>query len=382
MQIAIDVAGFSATEADQLRQAMGSKRSALRMLKIQQRLYEGMFARGVSPEVADRIYAQLAAFANYGFPESHAVSFAYLVYASAWFKLHHPEAFLAGLLNAQPMGFWSPQSLVADARRHGVIVHGAHVNSGRAHAGVVDDAAAPHGYAVRLGVGAIRGIGSALARVIEEGRPYASLDELARHTHARADQLERLATAGACRGIGVFSDAGGEILHRRQSIWALGALATPGEERLAGIGVGATPPALRPMDSREETVADLSMTGIALGEHPLAQLREMLGARGVLPIAELATTASTKVLIAGIITHRQRPGTASGMVFLNVEDEGALTNVICSPGFWLRYRRELLCAGIIVRGRLERAHGVISVVAERAEELILDAGSWRSRDFH
>ncbi|HVB01696.1 MAG TPA: error-prone DNA polymerase [Acidimicrobiales bacterium] len=384
MQIAIDVAGFSATEADQLRQAMGSKRSAQRMQKIQQRLYEGMFERGVSAEVAERIFEQLAAFANYGFPESHAVSFAYLVYASAWLKLHYPEVFLAGLLNAQPMGFWSPQSLVGDAMRHGVVVHRAHVNHSQQEASLVKDPAAAHLCAVRLGLGAIRGIGRDLARRIAEGRPYMSLDDLARRSRASAAQLETLGAAGACEGIGPFGreEPSPGAFQRRESIWSLGALATPGADRLPYTQSGAQPPSLSPMTAQELSIADLATTGITPDGHPLVHLRQMLRTRSVLLISALADVEIGRVMVAGVITHRQRPGTAGGMVFLNLEDESGLVNIVCSPGLWLRYRNELCCPAVIVRGRLERADMVVNVIAEWVEALDLGSIAIRSRNFH
>ncbi|MGA8297770.1 MAG: error-prone DNA polymerase, partial [Acidimicrobiales bacterium] len=172
MQMAIDVAGFSAAEADQLRQAMGSKRSAERMERLRGRLYRGMEERGIEGDVADAIYSQLAAFANFGFPESHSVSFAYLVYSSAWFKLHYPQAFLAALLNSQPMGFWSPQSLVQDARRHGVVTLRPGVNASAAGSTLVAHDEGAGGAAVRLGLSEVRGIGESLAEQIADGAPY------------------------------------------------------------------------------------------------------------------------------------------------------------------------------------------------------------------
>lgn len=385
MQIAIDVAGFSATEADRLRQAMGSKRSVERMLNIRERLYSGMSERGVSSEVADRIFEQLAAFANYGFPESHAVSFAYLVYASAWLKLHHPEAFLAGLLNAQPMGFWSAQSLVGDAIRHGVVVHRAHINHSAHEARVVDDGRAAHGRAVRLGLSGVRGIGGDLARQIAAGRPYASLDDLARRSHASAAQLEMFGAAGACEGVAPFETTPGEssrTLHRREAIWALGALATPGEEHLPGMAPGAVPPPLLPMSAKELSLVDLETTGVTPDGHPMAHLRALLVERSVLRVADLEQAEIGRVSVAGVITHRQRPGTAGGMVFLNIEDESGLVNIICSPGCWLRFRRALSHPAVIVRGRLERANNVISVVAEWVEALEVGPLRAKSHDFH
>ena len=210
MQIAIDVAGFTPTEADELRQAMSAKRSGERMARLRDRLFAGMAARQVSAEVSEQVYTALAAFANFGFPESHSVAFAHLVYSTAWCKVHYPAAFTAGLLNAQPMGFWSPQSLVADAKRHGVVVRRPDVNAGGADAGLEEvgvdrgggGSRGPSGPAVRLGVSSVRGIGSETAERIAEGRPWSSMEDLVRRAGVSRAQLEALATAGALDGLG------------------------------------------------------------------------------------------------------------------------------------------------------------------------------------
>ena len=204
MQIAIDVAGFTPTEADELRQAMGAKRSGERMARLRDRLFAGMAARQVSAEVPSRYTTALAAFANFGFPESHSVAFAHLVYSTAWCKVHYPAAFTAGLLNAQPMGFWSPQSLVADAKRHGVEVRRPDVNTGGADAGLEeagpdhDRRAAP---AVRLGLSSVRGVGAETAARIAAGRPWSGMEDLVRRAGVTRTQLEALATAGALDGL-------------------------------------------------------------------------------------------------------------------------------------------------------------------------------------
>ena len=212
MQIAIDVAGFTPTEADELRQAMSAKRSGERMARLRDRLFAGMAARQVSVEVSEQVYAALAAFANFGFPESHSVAFAHLVYSTAWCKVHYPAAFTAGLLNAQPMGFWSPQSLVADAKRHGVVVRRPDVNAGRADAGLEEVGHVGHdhegggtgstGPAVRLGLSSVRAIGEETATRIAEGRPWTSMEDLVRRAGVTRSQLEALATAGALDGLG------------------------------------------------------------------------------------------------------------------------------------------------------------------------------------
>jgi error-prone DNA polymerase len=382
MQIAIDVAGFSATEADQLRQAMGSKRSRDKMERLRGRLYEGMGARGVSGEVADAIFDQLAAFANYGFPESHSVSFAYLVYSSAWLKLHYPAAFLVGLLNSQPMGFWSPQSLVADARRHGVVVHGTDALRSGVLATLEGTLSAPE---VRLGLASVRGVGEALAERIVAARPFGSVEELANRSGASRAQLESLATAGALGALGVLEGdehpIGGS---RREALWAAGALAG-GAGRLPGMVGGACPPALSEMTLLEQSAADLWSTGVDIGAHPMSHVRAELTARKVRPAASLYGPGEEgRVLVAGIVTHRQRPSTAGGTVFLNLEDESGVVNVICSRGLWVRYREEASAPALLVRGRLERAGAggeAVTVVAERLEALDLQLVLSRSRDF-
>ncbi|HVB07060.1 MAG TPA: error-prone DNA polymerase [Acidimicrobiales bacterium] len=386
MQLAIDVAGFSAAEADQLRQAMGSKRSREKMERLRGRLYSGMAERGLSEEVADAVFEQLAAFANFGFPESHAVSFAYLVYSSSWLKLHYPAAFLAGLLNSQPMGFWSPQSLTADARRHGVVVLGPEVNRSGAEATLEGPPAAP---AVRLGLSSVRGVGVPLAERIVALRPeggYGDLEALAAASGAGAAQLEALATAGALGDLAPLSDGRSRRgLSRREALWAAGAVAGAAG-RLPGTAVGAHAPPLPEMTPLEETAADLWATGVHTGAHPLALLRPFLDGRGVRTAASLVggEEQGGRVVVAGAVTHRQRPSTAGGTVFVNLEDETGVLNVICSAGLWLRYRREAASPALLVTGRLERSGSggeAVNVVAERLERLELPLALARSRDF-
>ena len=403
MQMAVDVAGFTAAEADQLRQAMGAKRSSERMERLRGRLYAGMAERGIERAVADRIYEKLAAFANFGFPESHSVSFAYLVYASAWLKLHYPAAFLAALLNDQPMGFWSPNTLVADARRHGVVVRGPDVNHSAATAtlepvtgwegggpGEREGGAAEAGkdggpgspgrgtgrpdiWAVRLGLGYVRSLGEELAERVAEGRPYGSMADLVRRTGVNEGQVEALATAGAFGSLG---------LERRAALWAAGAVAQARADRLPGTAVGAEAPRLPGMSPVELGAADLWATGLSGDSHPVQFARERLDALGAVAADGLAAVPpGTRVLVGGVVTHRQHPATAGGTTFLNLEDETGLVNVICSRGVWARYRRVgRSAAALLVRGRLERAEGVINVIADQLRPLPL-AATTRSRDF-
>jgi error-prone DNA polymerase len=298
------------------------------------------------------------------------VSFAYLVYASSWIKYHEPAAFCAALLNAQPMGFWSPHTLVQDARRHGVVVRTPDVNASLAAATLEDG-----GLAVRLGIGSVRGIGKELAEEIEAGRPYRSPEDLVRRVPAlNLAQLEAMATAG------VFGECFG--MDRRQALWAMGAVAQSRPGRLEGMVTGDRPPTLPGMSPMEEAVADLWATGVSPDGHPTAFLREQLQGLGVVTSAGLwECLPSSRVTVAGVVTHRQRPMTAQGVTFLNLEDETGLINVVVSKGCWARFRTVARSASaMIVRGRLERSEGVINVVAEHLDVLPLGAPT-ASRDF-
>ena len=366
MQMAIDVAGFTAAESDQLRQAMGSKRSHERMERLRARLFAGMAERGISGETAEQIYEKLAAFADFGFPESHSVSFAYLVYSSAWMKLHYPAAFLAALLNAQPMGFYSPNTLVADARRHGVEVLGPDVNLGGATATLEKE-----GPAVRLGLDYVRNIGDDLARRIEEHQPYESEEDLVRRTGATQPAVEALATAGA------FASLGQE---RREALWGAGAASQTRPDRLEGIVTGTDAPQLPGMADAEVAAADLWATGVSV-RHPMEFVRGRIPEAAT--IAGLQDVADgTRVWVGGVVTHRQRPSTAQGTVFVNLEDETGILNVICSAGVWARYRKVARAsAALLVRGMLERTEGVTNLVAERIDALPLATRTVKARDF-
>ena len=401
MQMAIDVANFSPAEADELRQAMGSKRSARRMEALKQRLFAGMADNGITGDIAEELYVKLKAFANYGFPESHSVSFAYLVYASSWIKFYEPAAFCAALINAQPMGFWSPHTLVQDARRHGVVVHTPDLNASGSAAtlepcpGSLGSTARPtsHGFAtapdvertlddglaVRLGLSSVRGVGVELAVEIEaergRGGPYADTEDLVRRVPALTlVQLEAMATAGA------FEECFG--LDRREALWSVGATAQSRPGRLAGIVTGADAPRLPGMTPVEEAVADLWATGVSPEGHPTIFVRREMDRMGVLTSKQLwEAEPTTTVRVAGVVTHRQRPMTAQGTTFLNLEDEFGLINVVVSKGCWARFRTVARSApAMLIRGRLERSEGVINIVADHLAPLPLP-GRTVSRDF-
>jgi error-prone DNA polymerase len=400
MQMAIDVAGFTPAESDRLRRAMGSKRSRERMEALRGRLTEGMTDRGVPPDVQEEIYDKLKAFADFGFPESHAYSFAFLVYASSWLKVHHPAPFYAGLLAAQPMGFYSPQSLAADARRRGVTVLRPDINASRALAGVerlpdgattappassvrVDTGFGPEPdltLAVRLGLSGVRGLGKDLAEAMvaerQAGGHFRDMRDLVRRVNLSTAQLEALATAGALESLGVT---------RREGLWAAGALGQEGPGTLEGVsvGVGVAAPALPGLSGLEIDVADAWATGITPdSSSPLEHVRDGLERAGVLTVAQVAATdPGRRVAVGGVVTHRQRPGTAGGVTFLSLEDETGLLNVICTPGLWRRFRTVARGApAMVVRGQVERADGAVNLLAEHLAPLRLPVQT-RSRDF-
>ncbi|MER5864932.1 error-prone DNA polymerase [Kitasatospora sp. NPDC002040] len=362
MQLAIDCAGFTPAEADRLRQAMGSKRSLERVARLRARLLAGMAERGIPAEVAEDVYTKIEAFSSYGFPESHAISFAYLVYASAWFKKHHPAAFTCALLANQPMGFYSPLSLVSDARRHGVQVRGVDVNASAAGPTLEPGEKEEDGPAIRLGLTTVRGLGAPQAAAVAAGRPYQGLEDFARRTGLKAPVLEALATAGAFDCFG---------LTRRQALWSAGVFAGTDPDSIPGTAPGAQAPPLPAMTPVELTIADLWATGTSATSHPVQHLRGDLDHAGAVPANELgAVPHGTQVLVGGLVTHRQRPPTAGGVLFLSLEDETGLINVVCNRHVWEPQRRTALDrAGLLVHGTVERHHGATNLIATRLTPL-------------
>jgi error-prone DNA polymerase len=405
MQIAIDVAGFTPAEADQLRQAIGAKRSERRMAALSARFLRGAAERGVGPEIGEQIWAKLSAFANYGFPESHSVSFAYIVYASAWLKYHYPAAFCAGLLDAQPMGFYSSHSLIQDAKRHGVAVATPSINRSNWCSALQWDPNGP-GWTrpinsrlhanpaipqptLRLGIGEVRGIGENLAKELASGQPWESAEDLVRRGGLNRSQMEALATAGALGDLldtpiteaaiaGVSSAAAGvSSQRRREDLWTAGAAAQSAEGkggalRLPGIVTGTRAPKLPGMEDWELAQADLWATGIAPDGHPTRFVRHRLAAKGVVTTAHLHELPDrSRVSVGGVVTHRQRPATAGGITFMNLEDETGFANVVVSEGCWKRYQQIARSATmVVVRGRLERSReGVVNLIADRMDSV-------------
>ncbi len=437
MQMAQAVGGCSAEDADLLRRAMGSKRGIERIESLKETLFEGMAKNGISYDTAKSIYAQIESFANFGFAESHSISFALLVYASAWFKLHYPAAFLIGLLRSQPMGFYAPRSLVEDARRHGVEVLAADVQHPTVSASLEpradgaggrtggrtspsdsssnnnnnnpgEDRPAPTGrdacvqpeqpppgpfdpdapdrsashrrdgaYAVRLGLSSIRGVDEATAQRIVDARAtgsFADLADLARRADLDRGQLEALATAGACESLAV---------NRREALWNAAPAADNRERFLPGIAVHVQPPLLPLLSEKEQSDLDLWSTGIVSGRHPMAMVREDLDRRGVCRSDALRRVRhGSLVRVAGLVTHRQRPSTASGVTFLTLEDESGTANVVIWAAVWQRFQR--IARGspaLLITGTLERsAEGLPNVIAGGFESIPAPVGV-SSRDF-
>ncbi|QMW65196.1 error-prone DNA polymerase [Mumia sp. ZJ1417] len=410
MQIAMQIGGCTGDDADLLRRAMGSKRGVEKIERLRAKLYAGMAAHGITGDLADEIYLRIEAFASFGFAESHSISFALLVYASTWLRLHYPGAFLAGLLRAQPMGFYSPASLVADARHHGVEVLRPDVNlsgagvdleaSPASHSAGHDaclvqdqppvgefDASVPFDhtwhrrdgrFVVRLGLAGVTSVGEdAAMRIVAErvrGGPYASMTDLTRRVALSAAQVEALATAGAFEGFG---------LSRREALWSAGPAAQESPGQLEGTTVLSGAPMLPGMSDAEITMADLWATAIAPDSHPMDHVREAMRVRGVLRVADLAgVEPGSRVEVGGLVTHRQRPATAGGVTFLNLEDETGMLNVICTAGLWARYRRIARdSSALVVRGIVERRDGATNLHADRLERLPITMRT-TSRDFH
>jgi error-prone DNA polymerase len=378
MQIAMVAAGFSPGEADQVRRSMAAWKRHGGLEHFHDRLMQGMAERGYPREFADRIYQQVLGFGSYGFPESHAASFALLTYVSCWLKCHHPAAFLAGLLNSQPMGFYAPAQLVNEARRAGVALRPADVLFSDWDCTLERDRV--RGPVVRLGLRMISKLPEAEARRIVElrktGVELAGLDDLAHRAGLTRRALNALADAGALRGIEG---------HRHAARWAAtGVQPLPG--LLAGAAAREEPPALPEPAEGQEILADYRSLGLTLGRHPLALLRERLARQRILAAADLrAVPAGARVKVAGIVTHRQRPETASGVVFATLEDETGTANLIIWPKVMERQLDAVLGASLmLVEGELQSEQGVIHVIARDIRDCSGWLGGLRapSRDFH
>jgi error-prone DNA polymerase len=377
MQLAVVAAGFTPGEADELRRSMAAWRRRGGLEKFEQRLHEGMGARGYSHEFASRIFRQIQGFGEYGFPESHASSFALLVYASAWIKRHEPAVFTCALLNSQPMGFYAPAQLVRDARMHGVEVRAVDVLASDWDCTLERrDDGEP---ALRLGLRQVKGLSEAGAQRIVTARCngiFASVQELVQRAALNQCDRDALAAAGALTRL-----AG----NRHRAAWEVAgvdATATLLAHAAAREGI----PMLPPPTEGETIVADYHSLGLSLGRHPLALLRERLRAHAITSASDLRNFAhGTRVRAAGIVITRQRPSSASGVTFVTLEDETGHVNLIVWARVAEEQRRPLLEARLLeVRGELQRQGEVMHLIAER----LVDRSRWlgaletRSRDFH
>ena len=399
MKIAIVAGGFTPSEADRLRRAMATFRRLGTIHSFRDKMIDGMVARNYDRDFAERCFKQIEGFGDYGFPESHAASFALLVYVSSWLKHHYPAAFACALLNSQPMGFYAPAQLVRDAREHGVCVRPADVNFSFWDCTLEDidgaaDNPAPNNPALRLGLRQIKGIrkqdAEKLIAVREAGnaRPFSDAEDLWRRSGLGPKVLERLARADA------WGSAG---LNRRQAQWAARRLPAAPLPLFAETGEGIHEPevTLPVMAPGEEVSHDYASIRLSLKSHPLALLRDGLNKEGVVRTAQLGEIENgRRVTIAGLVITRQRPGTASGVIFATLEDETGSANVIVWPRMSERYRKETYTARLlVVTGELQREGLVIHVIAQKMQDrtealyALADGSntgtpSYKSRDFH
>ena len=374
MQVAIHCAGFTPGEADQLRRSMATFKFTGGVSHFRDKLIGGMVERGYEQAFAERTFSQLEGFGSYGFPESHAASFALIAYASAWMKCHHPDAFCAALLNSQPMGFYAPAQVVRDAREHGVEVRPVCVNASRWDC--LLEMGRDGSFAVRLGFRTVKGLENHHAGQLVAHRgeqPYGTIEEIWRQAGIPATALERLAEADAFRGIG---------LDRRQALWQVRGLPDNVLPLFAAADAGNTggPPRpelveplveLVPMPEGREVVEDYRSVGLSLRPHPVSFLRATLRDRGMVACNELAQVRDgRRVVVPGIVLVRQKPGSAKGVMFLTIEDETGVANLILWPDRFARQRRLVLSAGMIAcHGRVQREGEVIHVITDRLEDL-------------
>ena len=371
LRMAMTIAGFTGGEAEELRRAMGFKRSTERMEKIEARLRAGMARNGLTGQPADDIVNSITAFALYGFPESHAASFALIAYASAYLKRHHPAAFFAAMLNCYPLGFYHPSTLVKDAQRHDVTVLPIDVTRSEWNCSI------EHG-ALRIGLKYVAGLREATGRrIVRERtlRQFASLADFAARGAPNRRELDRLAYAGAFAAFGQT---------RRDALWNAAAVERDPNGLLAGVQPLPARQPLPPMLPVEETHADYAATGLTVGPHLMTYLRPKLNARGILSVASLARARhGAWVKTAGVVIVRQRPGTAKGFLFITLEDETGISNLIVTPDLFQKHRLLLRRASVLLaEGVFQKVDGVMAIHARRFAELKIDATLPPSHNFH
>jgi error-prone DNA polymerase len=359
LRIAMVAAGFTGGEAEELRRAMGFKRSEERMGAIEERLRSGMAKKGITGPAQDQIVKSITSFALYGFPESHAASFALIAYASAWLKAHHPAAFTACLLNAWPMGFYHPATIVKDIQRKGTTVLPIDVNFSGWDCRVERKSS----LAVRLGMRFIKGLKQTTGEFIEQERakrPFGDVADLQRRCALRSDEITKLAYAGALSSLGVS---------RRTALWQVAEISRPLGTLYENLplSLSSQKSPLPEMSAVEETTADYRATDLTAGPHLLEHLRPALTARSILSAGELRNVPEgERVKTAGAVIVRQRPGTAKGFVFLSLEDESGIVQAIVRPDLFREHRSVIVgSGGLVVEGKLQKEGGNVSVRAER-----------------
>jgi len=387
MRMAMVVAGFTGGQAEELRRAMGFKRSQERMKVIERDLRAGMAERGIAGATADAIVKSINSFALYGFPESHSLSFALLVYVSAYLKRHHPVVFTAALLNNYPMGFYHPATIVKDAQRHGVRVRAVDVTRSAWRCTVEDGegGAWPEGdarrHALRLGLKYVRGLREAVGQRLVAARaerPFFSVGDVARRSGASPAELETLAEIGAFAALGA---------RRRDALWQVSAATAVAGGLFAAAGAEAERPAASPlaeMDAAERVVADFRGTSLTVGPHPMQLRRAELARLGVVPAAELPRCRNGELVrIGGVVIVRQRPGTAKGVVFVTLEDETGISNAIVMPDVFERDRKIIVTSAVLlIDGPLQVRDGTTLVRAQRFQCLPAAGALPESHDFH
>ncbi len=415
LRLAMIAANFTGGEAEDLRRAMGFKRSQARMKEIEARLRSGMTQNGIPPEAQEKIILSITSFALYGFPESHAASFALIAYASAFLKCHYLAAFTAALLNNQPMGFYSPATIVKDAQRHGLKMLPVDVTCSewmctletvscfqfpvssktlRQNADATSDGTP----ALRLGLRYVRGLREEAAQALVRERvcaPFTSIHDLTRRVpELRKDELTTLAEIGALNAVSSFQfpassrkpETGNRKLqlHRRDALWQVERAVCGSGPLLENLPEPDAPSPLQPMNHEERLVADFHGTGLTVGPHPMAYRRDWLNAMGIRRASELRDIPNGRRLrIGGCVITRQRPGTAKGFVFVSLEDETGVANAIIKPDLF--HRNRLLLASerfLAIEGILQNQDNVISVKAERVLPLFVTKAETVSHDFH
>ena len=373
MQVAIQCAGFTPGEADQLRRSMATFKFTGGVSHFKDKLIGGMVDHGYDQAFAERTFSQLEGFGSYGFPESHAASFALIAYASSWMKCHYPDVFCASLLNSQPMGFYAPAQVVRDAREHGVEIRPVCVNASRWDCTLEQRGDKRRGLAVRLGLRMVKGLPNQHGAQLvahRAGEPYRSVEEVWRRADVPAAALERLAEADAFRGVG---------LDRRQALWAVKGLADTVLPLFAAADAPRRPlpelvepqVMLTPMKDGREVVEDYRSIGLSLKRHPVAFLREALRARKMVACADLARIRDgRRVIVPGIVLVRQKPGSAKGVMFITIEDETGVANLVLWQDRFAAQRRLVLSAGMIAcHGKVQREGEVVHVITDRLEDL-------------